>query len=330
MEEWTMADGSGAAPAEVFVGIDVAKARLDVGVHPNGASWTVEHDDDGIATVVERLAAVQPTLVILEATGGLELPLAAALVAAAVRVQVVNPRQARDFAKATGQLAKTDRLDALVLARFGAALRPEPRPIPDAALQDVRALVARRRQLQAMVIAEKNRRASAPRRLHAQIDEHLAWLRRAVVDLDRELAKTIKATPAWQAAVRRWQSVPGVGPVVSATLLADLPELGTLTRQQIAALVGVAPLNHDSGQHRGTRSCWGGRTHVRTTLYMGALVATRHNPAIRACYHRLLDKGKTKKLALIACTRKLLTILNAMTRSGTAWADQTASLEIAA
>ena len=318
------------AQPEVFVGIDVAKAQLDVGVHPSGESWGVAHDEDGIATAVERLAELRPTLVIMEATGGLELPLAAALVAAEVRVQVVNPRQARDFAKATGQLAKTDRLDALVLARFGAALRPEPRPIPDAALQEVRALVARRRQLQAMVIAEKNRRASVPKRLHAQIDEHLAWLRRAVADLDRELAKTIKATPAWKAAVTRWQSVPGVGPVVSATLLADLPELGTLTRQQIAALVGVAPLNHDSGQHRGTRSCWGGRSPVRTTLYMGALVATRHNPAIRACYLRLLATGKSKKLALIACARKLLTILNAMTRAGTHWADQTASREIAA
>ena len=318
------------AQPELFVGIDVAKARLDVGLHPSGESWTVDHDEAGLETVVERLAAEQPTLVIMEATGGLELPLAAALVAAEIRVQVVNPRQARDFAKATGQLAKTDRLDALVLARFGAALRPEPRPIPDAALQEVRALVSRRRQLQAMVIAEKNRRASAPTRLHAHLDEHLAWLRRAVADLDRELAKTIKATPAWKTAVSRWRSVPGVGPVVSATLLADLPELGTLTRQQIAALVGVAPLNHDSGTHRGTRSCWGGRSQVRTTLYMGALVATRHNPAIRAFYHRLLDKGKTKKLALIACSRKLLTILNAMTRSGTSWSDQTASLGLAA
>jgi len=257
------------AGSEVFVGIDVAKANLDVGVHPSGESWTVEHDEAGITTVVERLVAVGPTLVILEATGGLELALAAALVAAAVPVQVVNPRQARDFAKATGQLAKTDRLDALVLARFGAALRPEPRPLPDAALPEVRALVARRRQLQAMVIAEKNRRSGASKRLHAQLDEHLAWLRRAVADLDRDLATTIKGTSAWQTAVTRWRSVPGIGPVVRATLLADVPELGTLTRQQIAALVGVAPLNHDSGAHRGIRSCWGGRAHVRTALYSG-------------------------------------------------------------
>src|SRR5688572_10487679 len=219
--------------SEVFVGIDVAKARLDVGLHPGRESWTVDHDEAGIATVVERLVAARPTLVILEATGGLELAVVAALVAAAVPVQVVNPRQVRDFAKATGQLAKTDRLDALVLARFGAAIRPEPRPIPDAALQEVRALVARRRQLQTMVIAEKQRRASAPHRLHAQIDDHLAWLRRAVADLDRDLAKTMRGTPPWQAAVSRWRTVPGIGPVVSATLLADLPELGTLTRQQI-------------------------------------------------------------------------------------------------
>jgi len=318
------------AHPEVFVGIDVAKARLDVGTSPGGESWGVAHDEDGIAAVVERLAALRPTLVVLEATGGLELGLAAALVAAEVRVQVVNPRQVRDFAKATGQLAKTDRLDALLLARFGAAIRPEPRPIPDAALQEVRALVARRRQLQAMVSAERNRRASAPQRLHAQIDEHLAWLRRAVGDLDRDLATTITATPAWQAAAGRWRTVPGVGPVVTATLLADLPELGTLTRQQIAALVGVAPLNRDSGQQRGTRSCWGGRAHVRTALYMGALVATRYNPAIRTCYRRLLDKGKPKKLALIACARKLLTILNAMTRSGSDWVAQDSSLDVAA
>jgi transposase len=244
--------------AEVFVGIDVAKAHLDVGLVPGGETWRVDHDEAGIATLVARLVAARPTLVLLEATGGYELAVVAALVAATVPVHVVNPRQVRDFAKATGHLAKTDRLDALLLGRFGAAIRPAPRPIPDAALQEVRALVARRRQLQTMVVAEKNRRASAPKRLHAQIDEHLAWLRRAVADLDRDLAKTIKATPAWRAAVSRWRSVPGIGPVVSATLLADLPELGTLTHQQIAALVGVAPLNHDSGQHRGTRSCWGG------------------------------------------------------------------------
>jgi transposase len=316
--------------SEVFVGIDVAKARLDVGLHPGRESRTVDHDEAGIATVVERLVAARPTLVILEATGGLELAVVAALVAAAIPVQVVNPRQVRDFAKATGQLAKTDRLDALVLARFGAAIRPAPRPIPDAALQEVRALVARRRQLQAMVIAEKNRRASAPRRLHAQIDDHLAWLRRAVADLDRDLAKTIRATPAWQASVARWTSVPGIGKVVSATLLADLPELGTLTRQQIAALVGVAPLNHDSGAHRGTRSCWGGRAHVRTTLYMGTLVATRCNPAIADYYQRLLAAGKPKKLALTACMHKLLTILNAITRDGSSWLEDVPAPAIAA
>jgi transposase len=314
----------------VFVGIDVAKARLDVGVHPSGESWTVEHDEAGIATVVERLVAVRPTLVILEATGGLELAVAAALVAAEVPVQVVNPRQVRDFAKAIGQLAKTDRLDAVLLARYGAAIRPAPRPLPDAALQEVRALVARRRQLQTMVIAEKNRRASAPKRLHAQIDEHLAWLRGAVAVLDRDLGTTIKATTAWQTAVKRLRSVPGIGPVVSATLLADLPELGTLTRQQIAALVGVAPLNHDSGAHRGIRSCWGGRAHVRTALYMGTLVATRCNPTIHAFYQRLLTAGKPKKLALTACMHKLLTILNAMTRQGTDWRDQAVPVDLAA
>jgi transposase len=314
----------------VFVGLDVAKAQLDVGLVPCGETWRVDHDEAGIATVVERLVAARPTMVILEATGGLELAVVAALVAAAVPVQVVNPRQARDCAKATGQLAKTDRLAALLLARFGAAIRPAPRPLPDAALQEVRALVARRRQLQAMVIAEKNRRASAPRRLHAQLDDHLAWLRRAVAALDRDLAKTIRATPAWQTAVTRWKSVPGIGPVVSATLLADLPELGTLTRQQIAALVGVAPLNHDSGARRGTRACWGGRAHVRTTLYLGTLVATRCNPTITPYYQRLLAAGKPKKLALTACMHKLLTILNAITRDGSSWLDDVTSPAVAA
>jgi transposase len=316
--------------SEVYVGIDVAKARLEVGVLPAGEAWAVDHDEAGIDALVARLAELRPTLVILEATGGLELAVAAALVAAEVSVQIVNPRQARDFAKATGRLAKTDRLDALVLARFGAALRPEPRPIPDAALQEVRALVARRRQLQAMVIAEKNRRASAPTRLHAQIDDHLAWLRRAVAALDRDLGATITGTPAWQAAVSRWRTVPGIGPVVSATLLADLPELGALSRQQIAALVGVAPLNRDSGTKRGTRSCWGGRAHVRTALYMGALVATRCNPTIAAYYQRLLAAGKPKKLALTACMRKLLTILNAITRHRSVWHHHLYSGELAA
>ena len=316
--------------SEVYVGIDVAKARLDVGLQPSGEVWAVDHDEAGIDAVVARLAELRPALVILEATGGLELPVAAALVAAEVPVQIVNPRQARDFAKATGRLAKTDRLDALVLARFGAALRPAPRPIPDAALQEVRALVARRRQLQAMVIAEKNRRSSAPKRLHIQIDDHLAWLRRAIADLDRDVGATIKRTPAWQAAVSRWRTVPGIGPVVSATLLADLPELGRLSRHQIAALVGVAPLNHDSGTRRGDRSCWGGRAPVRTALYMAALVATRCNPAIRPYYQRLLAAGKPKKLALVACMRKLLVILNAITRQQAVWHDHRISVDIAA
>lgn len=318
------------AATEVCVGIDVAKAWLDVGVHPGGQTWRVGHDDDGIAEVVARLEAERPALVVVEATGGLEVAVVAALVAAEVPVQVVNPRQVRDFAKATGRLAKTDRLDALVLARFGVAVRPAPRPIPDAALGEVRALVARRRQLQAMVIAEKNRRASAPPRLHAQLDAHLTWLRRAVADLDRDLDRTIRGTPAWQASVTRWRTIPGVGPVVSATLLADLPELGTLTRQQIAALVGVAPLNRDSGARRGTRSCWGGRAQVRTTLYMGTVVATRCNPTIRAHYQRLLDAGKPKKLALIACVHKLLTILNAITRHSTVWHPAPSSPAVAA
>lgn len=305
--------------ADVVIGIDVAKAQLDVAEYPGDDYWTVTHDEAGLMALVKELLAREPSLVILEATGGLETGLVAALVAVGLPVQVVNPRQPRDFARAIGQLAKTDRLDARLLAQFGATVRPKPRLIPDAALQEVRALVARRRQLQGMLVIEQNRRGAAPRRLHAHIDNHLLWLRQALADLDRELGEVIRSSPTWRASVRRWQSVPGVGPVVSATLLADLPELGLLTRQQIAALVGVAPLNRDSGNRRGARVCWGGRTHVRTALYMGTLVASRCNPVIRAYYQRLLAAGKPKKKALVACMRKLLTILNAMTHQETTW-----------
>jgi transposase len=307
--------------APVFVGVDVAAAHLDVAVRPAGEGWRAANDAPGIAALVARVAALEPTLVVLEATGRLEAPLVAALAAAGLPVAVVNPRQVRDFAKAVGQLAKTDALDAAVLARFGEAVRPEPRPLPDAAAQELRALLARRQQLVEMLVAEQNRLGGAPPRVGASVAEHVAWLRRQLAGVDGELAALVRASPAWRAREDLLRSVPGVGPVLATTLLALLPELGALDRRAVAALVGVAPLNRDSGAARGRRAVWGGRARVRAALYMAALVATRHNPAIRAFYARLLAAGKPKKVALTACMRKLLTILNAMVRDDTRWQE---------
>ncbi|MGH7363754.1 MAG: IS110 family transposase, partial [Candidatus Methylomirabilales bacterium] len=296
----------------VYVGIDVAKATLDVAVHPTAARWTAAHTERAVAALTTRLAALAPALVVLEATGGLERPLVGALAAAGLPVVVVNPRQIRDFAKATGTLAKTDALDAAVLAHFAAAVRPTPRPLPDAATQTLAALVTRRRQLVEMLTAERNRLGSASRPLRAEIQAHITWLKRRLARLDTDLGQAIRTSPAWRVQDDLLQSVPGVGPVLSRTLLASLPELGTLHRRAIAALVGVAPLNRDSGTCRGRRRVWGGRAAVRAVLYMGALVAVRHNPVLRAFYRRLRAVGKLPKVALTACMRKLLTILNAM------------------
>jgi len=302
-----------------YVGIDVSKATLDVALGPGGETWRVANDQAGRAALVARLSLPRPAAIVLEATGGLELPLVGELAAAGLPVRVVNPRQVRDFAKATGRLAKTDRLDARVLAGFAEALRPEPRPLPDAATQALRALVTRRQQLQGMLTAERNRLATTPERLRPRLREHLAWLRRAIKDLDRELEQTIRASDLWRDQDGRLRSVPGVGPVLSSILLAEVPELGHLNREQIAALIGVAPLARDSGTLRGKRTCWGGRTRVRCVLYMAILSATRHNPLIRAFYQRLLAAGKLKKVALVACMHKLLLILNAMAGTQTAW-----------
>lgn len=301
------------------VGIDVAKAALDVALHPSGETWRVSNDEAGIAPLVARLKALAPTVVVLEASGGLEWPVAAALGTAGLPVAVVNPRQVRDFAKATGRLAKTDRLDALVLARFGEAVRPEPRPLAEETTRAVEALLTRRRQVVDMLTAERNRRHTAPTVLHAELDEHIAWLRRRLAELDRALGKALQASPLWRARDDLLRSVKGVGPVLSSTLLLNLPELGQLDRKQLAALVGVAPLNRDSGTLRGKRTTWGGRAHVRAALYMGTLVASRFNPAIHAQYQRLLRAGKPKKVALVACMRKLLLILNALLRDGVRW-----------
>lgn len=302
----------------VFAGIDVSKDRLDLALRP-GAPRTVPYDDAGIQLLVKHLQAVAPAVIVLEATGGLELPLVAALAAAELPVVIANPRQIRDFAKAAGQLAKTDQLDARVLAHFAEVMRPVPRPLPDEQAQQLGALLARRRQLIEMLVAERNRLSRVRPTLRKRLQAHIAWLEREVAQMDTDLARMIQTSAVWREKDTLLRSAPGIGPVLSLTLLAELPELGTLTRQQIAALAGVAPLNRDSGTLRGKRTVWGGRAHVRAVLYMGALVATRCNPVIQAFYRRLCAAGKAKKVALTACMRKLLIMLNAMLKHRTAW-----------
>lgn len=301
------------------VGIDVAKANLDVAERPETAPMRLPNDELGITALVERLTAAPPTLIVLEATGGLEGPVVAALTAAGLAVAVVNPRQVRDFAKAVGHLAKTDALDAQVLAHFAEAIRPTPRPLPEAERQALAALLTRRRQIVAMLVAEQQRLGTTAMALRPRIEAHIAWLRQERDDLDRELKHQVRQSPAWRADDDLLQSVPGVGPVLATTLIADLPELGRLDRKQIAALVGVAPFTCESGILRGRRIIWGGRAQVRAALWMGTLVAVQHNPVIRAFYARLLAAGKPKKVALTACMHKLLTILNALLRQRTAW-----------
>ena len=302
-----------------YVGIDVSKERMDVAVRPTGRSWSVSYDGAGVDDLVAQLKDIKPAGVITESTGGLELPLVAALAAAGLPVAVVNPRQVRDFAKSTGQLAKTDRLDVQVLAHFGEAVRPPIRPLRDNDTQALGVVLARRWQVMGILVAEKNRLSRAAPEVRPSIEAHIGWLKRELDDLDTDLRQRIQRSPAWREKDDLLRSVPGVGPQVSLTLLAYLPELGTLNRKQIAALVGVAPFNRDSGPYRGKRSVWGGRATVRSTLYMGALVASRFNPVLRDFYQRLLEAGKPKKVALTACARKLLTILNTMARTGSHW-----------
>ena len=306
-----------------FVGIDVSKAQLDVAVRPTGKRWTLPYDQTGIEGLIPQIVDLEPALVLLEATGGLELPLVAALAAAALPVVVVNPRQVRDFAKATGTLAKTDTLDAGVLAHFADAVRPEVRPLKDAETQVLNSLTARRRQVMTMLVSEKNRLGTAIGAVSPRIEAHIAWLEQELSDLDKGLRQTLRRSPVWREKDDLLRTVPGVGEQISLTLLANLPELGTLNRRQIAALVGVAPYNRDSGTLRGKRAVWGGRSRVRAVLYMGALVASRHNPAIRDFYQRLLAAGKPKKVALVASMRKLLVILNGMLKHGSPWCDMT-------
>jgi transposase len=304
---------------ETFVGIDVSGAWLDVAVRPSGAAWRSANDEAGVGELAGRLRALGPALVVLEATGGLERAAVAALALAGLAVAVVNPRQARDFAKATGRLAKTDALDAAALAHFAEALRPEPRPLPDAQAQALAALVERRRQVVGMLTAERNRRQQAPAAVHAHLDAHIAWLEQALRALDDELDRTLRASPLWREREQLLRGVKGVGPVVARALVAGLPELGRLSTKRLAALVGVAPLARDSGAWRGGRAIWGGRGHVRAALYMATLSAVRYNPALHAFYERLVARGKPKKVALVASMHKLLGILNAVVRHGTPW-----------
>jgi transposase len=302
-----------------FVGIDVSKDHLDVHVRPTGTACRLANDEPGIAAALAHVAAAGPALVVLEATGGYEAPLAAALAAARLPVVVVNPRQARRFAEATGRLAKTDRLDAAALAHFAEAVRPPVRPLADADTQALAALVARRRQLIDMRTAEQNRLPLAARAVARGIRAHVAWLDRQLDQVGRELAAAVEASPVWRAKDDLLQSVPGVGPVVSHTLLTELPELGTLSARRVAALAGVAPVAHDSGRHRGTRRIAGGRAGVRSTLYMACLSAVRYNPVLRSFYARLRAAGKAVKVAQVAAMRKLLVILNAMVRDHRRW-----------
>jgi transposase len=303
--------------APTFVGIDVSKHRLDVHARPSGESFATDYDDEGVAGLVERLAALAPALGVLEATGGLEVRLAAALAAAGLPVAVVNPRQVRAFARATGRLAKTDRLDAEAIARFAEAVRPPVRPLPDEATRHLGALVARRRQLLEMLVAERNRRHAADPALREGIDAHLRWLEEALAGIERDLGTAVRESAVWRAREELLRSVPGVGPVSARTLLA---ERGSLTRRQAAALVGVAPFSRDSGKMRGKRTIGGGRAALRACLYMAAVAAVRGaNPAIAGFYERLRQAGKPSKLALTACMRKLVVTLNAMLRTGTAW-----------
>jgi transposase len=306
----------------MLIGIDVAKAELVIASRPSGERWTVANDEAGIRALVERLHQARPELIVLEATGGYELLCVAALVSAGLPVVVANPRQVRDFAKATGQLAKTDLLDADILALFAKRVRPPVRPLADAQAQELDALLTRRRQLLEMLQAERNRLGQVFHRgkqVKKSLTAHIAYLERELQKTDTELGDQIRHSPAWREKDELLQSVPGVGRVVSFTLLAELPELGRLSRREIAKLVGVAPLSRDSGTLRGRRFVHGSRASLRAVLHMGALVATRCNVLIRAFYQQLLTAGKPKQLALVACMRKLLTILNTMVRTQRPW-----------
>jgi transposase len=312
--------------APLFAGVDVSKDRLDVCLrwsepesHHKEEVFFVAYDDNGIDALLSRLLDEPTVLVILEATGGFERTVVGALAAAELPVVVINPRQVRDFARATGTLAKTDRIEASILARFAEAVRPAPKPLPDGEIRALQAMVARRRQLLGMIAAENNRLSQAPKAVGKRIKAHIRWLEKELSRTERDLETAIESSPVLGENEALLRSVPGVGPVLARTLLGGVPELGTLTHKRVAALVGVAPLNRDSGTLRGHRSVWGGRADVRAALYMGALVAARRNPVVKEFYERLLAAGKPKKVALVACMRKLLSILNAVLKHRTPW-----------
>ena len=304
---------------DTFVGIDVSKAELDVHIRPDGIYWTVPNDAEGHTQLVNELQTVAPTLIVLEATGGLERPAAYALTEVGLPTVVVNPKRTRDFARSLGLLAKTDSIDARVLAHFADSVRPALRALPEQEAQDLSAKLARRRQLSIFLTADRNRLHTASTAVRDSIEAHITWLQDEMTTLEQELDRLILANVRWRAQVKQLAAVKGVGRITAYTLTADLPELGKLNRKQIAALVGVAPLNNDSGKRRGKRFVQGGRAAVRTALYMAALSASRFNPTIKAFYERLTNAGKPKKVALTACMRKLLTILNAMVKNGTDW-----------
>lgn len=307
-----------------YVGIDVAKASLAIATWPENVQWTTTQTEADLSALVARLAALAPRLIVLEATGGYEALVAGQLAAAGLPVVVVNPRQVRDFARAVGQLAKTDPLDARLLALFGARVQPAVRPLADAATQDLLAQIARRRQLIEMLGAERNRLGLARRPVRKPLQAHIAWLERQLATLDGDIAAAIRASPVWQAREDLLRSVPGIGPQTARALIAHLPELGQLSHRALAALVGVAPFACDSGRQRGIRTIRGGRAAVRAPLYMATLTATRYNPVIATFYQRLVAAGKPKKVALIAAMHKLLTLLNSIMRHSRPWAPQTA------
>ena len=307
------------AQVKCFIGIDVSKAQLDVYIHPTAERYCVKQTEEALVAMGENLQSLNPVLVVLEASGGFECSVAGVLATMNLPVVVVNPRQVRDFARATGTLAKTDLIDAQILARFAEAIKPEVRPIPDDCVQKLSSIAKRRRQIVEMLTMEKNRLSQASGMVATSINDHIVWLTQCLNTIDKDLRISLRESPVWREKEELLRSVPGVGPVLTASVIAYLPELGRLNRKQIAALVGVAPLNRDSGTFKGKRSVWGGRGHLRTILYMGTISAVRFNPTIKIFYERLRQAGKPPKVAITACMRKLLTILNAMFKHNVSW-----------
>ncbi len=309
---------------QTFIGIDVSKNRLDLASLPEGKGWYITNGIEEIEALAKQLKTKQPELIVLESTGGLEIPLVSELARESLPVVVVNPRQVRDFAKATGRLAKTDTIDAEVIARFAATIRPELRPLKDEQARELDAFLTRRRQIVDMLTMEKNRLGSSQKHVRKSLMEHIKWLEKRLDNIDSDLKKLIQQSDIWRENDKILQSVPGVGPMLSLALLAGMPELGSLNRKEVAALAGVAPLNRDSGLFRGSRCVWGGRANIRSVLYMSTLSATRCNPVIKEFHQRLLANGKKPKVALTACMRKLLTILNVMVKNRTTWSTRLA------